>query len=81
MTASSPPTECGENFPDLWSDFQEWLERNGERVALQDYNSQKFHAEMDEHFPRSDKRVRGYYRRNGLKLVEGGLVKLAQSSG
>jgi phage/plasmid-associated DNA primase len=60
-------------FPDCWADFQVWADTEGESAALKEYTSQKFHAELDDHYHRSAKPSNGAYKRLGMRLVKGQL--------
>lgn len=52
----------------LWADYREWCEENGERAALSTYTAQKFHAELDTHYPRDGRVLDGVATRKGLTL-------------
>jgi hypothetical protein len=57
------------SFRDTFANFRDWCDENAEHDALRDYSSQRFHAEMDPHHPRSEKPSRGSYQRLGLRLI------------
>lgn len=55
-------------FAELWDSFEVWCRENGEKAAVDAYTTQTFHGEVDEHYPRSDKKKDGRGFRSGLQL-------------
>ena len=66
---TEPDPSLKVSFRDTFVNFRDWCEESGESEALRDYTSQRFHDEMDQHYPRSDKKSMGYYQRLGIRLI------------